>query len=90
MTTNQLPDGEGVYMVKNDVGIGFGLGFMVYMKEWGKQGHQGDYGWSGVASTHFYISPKENLIVLIMSQKSPYSNKLVEGLKPIIFEGLSN
>ncbi len=90
MTTNQLPDGEGVYMVNNDVGIGFGLGFMVYMKEWGKQGHQGDYGWSGVASTHFYISPKENLIVLIMSQKSPYSNKLVEGLKPIIFEGLSN
>jgi CubicO group peptidase (beta-lactamase class C family) len=88
MTSNQLPDGEGVYKVNNNVGIGFGLGFMVYMKEWGKQGHQGDYGWNGAGSTHFYISPKEDLIVIIMSQKSPYSNKLVGGLKPIIFEGL--
>ena len=88
MTTNQLPEGEGVYKVNNDVGIGFGLGFMVYMKEWGKQGHLGDYGWSGAGSTHFYISPKEDLIVIIMSQKAPYSNELVSGLKPIIFEGL--
>jgi CubicO group peptidase (beta-lactamase class C family) len=88
MITNQLPEGEGVYKVNNNVGIGFGLGFMVYMKEWGKQGHQGDYGWNGLASTHFYISPKEDLIVIIMSQKSPYSNKLVDKLKPLIFEGL--
>jgi CubicO group peptidase (beta-lactamase class C family) len=88
MIANQLPEGEGVYKVNNEVGIGFGLGFMVYMKEWGKQGHQGDYGWNGAGSTHFYISPKEDLIVIIMSQKAPYSNKLVDGLKPIIFEGL--
>ena len=88
MTTNQLPEGEGVYKVNNGVGIGFGLGFMVYMKEWGKQGHLGDYGWSGAGSTHFYISPKEDLIVIIMSQRGPYSNELVSGLKPIIFEGL--
>ena len=88
MISNQLPEGEGVYKVNNDVGIGFGFGFMVYLKEWGKQGHLGDYGWNGAGSTHFYISPKEDLIVIIMSQKAPYSNELVGGLKPIIFEGL--
>jgi CubicO group peptidase (beta-lactamase class C family) len=88
MIANQLPEGEGIYKVNNDVGIGFGFGFMVYLKEWGKQGHQGDYGWNGAGSTHFYISPKEDLIVIIMAQKSPYSNKLVGGLKPIIFQGL--
>ncbi len=88
MTSNQLPEGEGVYKTNNEVGIGFGFGFMVYMKEWGKYGHQGDYGWSGAASTYFYVSPKDNLIVIILSQKSPYTNKLLDGLKPIIFEGL--
>ena len=88
MKKNQLPEGEGVYKNNNEVLIGFGLGFMVNMKEWGNQGHQGDYGWNGIGSTHFYISPKDDLIVIIMSQKAPYSNKLVHGLKPIIFEGL--
>ncbi|PHR24543.1 MAG: serine hydrolase [Fluviicola sp.] len=88
MTSNQLPPGEGVYKRNNEVGIGFGLGFMVYLKEWGKAGHLGDYGWNGAGSTHFYISPKEELIVIIMSQKAPYSNTLVNGLKPIIYEGL--
>lgn len=88
MTSNQLPAGEGVYKRNNEVGIGFGLGFMVYLKEWGKAGHLGDYGWNGAGSTHFYISPKDELIVIIMSQKAPYSNTLVNGLKPIIYEGL--
>jgi CubicO group peptidase (beta-lactamase class C family) len=88
MTSNQLPKGEGVYKLNDEIGIGFGLGFMVFMKEWGNQGHKGDYGWNGIGGTHFYVSPKDELIVIIMSQKSPYSNKLVDGLKPIIFEGL--
>jgi CubicO group peptidase (beta-lactamase class C family) len=88
MTSNQLPAGEGIYKSDNDVAIGFGLGFMVYMKEWGKAGHKGDYGWNGIGSTHFYVSPNDDLIVIIMSQKAPYSNTLVNGLKPIIYEGL--
>ncbi|NRA12101.1 MAG: beta-lactamase family protein, partial [Crocinitomicaceae bacterium] len=65
MTLNQLPEGEGVYKIGNEVGIGFGLGFMVHLKEWGRLGHLGDYGWSGIGSTHFYVSPKEDLIVII-------------------------
>ena len=88
MTSNQLPDGEGVYKKNNEVGIGFGLGFMVYLKEWGKYGHQGEYGWSGIGSTHFYISPRDELIVIIMAQKAPYSNTLIDGLKPIVYKGL--
>ena len=58
------------------------------MQEWGKFGHKGDFGWSGIASTHFFISPKEDLIVIIMSQQSPFSNMLSTGLKPLIYEGI--
>ena len=90
MTKNQLPSGEGVFKIGKTIGIGFGLGFMVYMKEWGVKGHKGEYGWSGIGGTHFYISPKDDLIVIIMSQKAPFSNLLVNGLKPIIYKGLKN
>lgn len=88
MSKNQLPEGEGVYKNKNGVGIEFGLGFSVYMKEWGKMGHPGDLSWSGVGSTHFYISPKEDLAIVIISQRSPFSGKLLKNLKPLILGGI--
>lgn len=88
MTKNQLPDGEGVFKLGGDVAIGFGLGFSVYLKEWGYNGHKGDFGWSGIGNTHFYCSPKEDLVVIIMSQRMPISQKLVKELKPVIYKGL--
>lgn len=88
MSKNQLPEGEAIYKNKNGVGIGFGLGFSVYMKEWGKHGHPGDLSWSGIGSTHFYISPKEDLAIVIMSQHAPFSDKLLSKLKPLILDGI--
>lgn len=90
MINNQLPEGEGVYKQKNEVGIGFGLGFSVNLKEWGKYGHKGDIGWSGIGGTHFVISPKENLVAIIMTQKQPFSDKIKRELMPMIYEGLEN
>lgn len=88
MTKNQLPEGEGVYKLNNEVAIGFGLGFSVNLQEWGHHGHKGDYGWSGIGGTHFVISPKENLIVIIMTQKQPFSTKIKSELIPIIYRGI--
>jgi CubicO group peptidase (beta-lactamase class C family) len=34
-------------------------------------GSDGDYGWGGAASTYFRIDPKENMIVIMMSQFVP-------------------
>jgi CubicO group peptidase (beta-lactamase class C family) len=83
MTKNQLKEGDFVHK-----GIGFGLGFSVQLEEWGNYGHIGDYGWSGAASTHFYISPTKDLIVIILSQIQPFSNQLQLGLKPLIFKAV--
>ena len=58
------------------------------MKEWGKHGHPGDLSWSGIGSTHFYISPKEDLAIVIMSQHAPFSDKLLSKLKPLILDGI--
>jgi CubicO group peptidase (beta-lactamase class C family) len=51
-------------------GIGFGLGFAV-RKEAGRcalPGSVGDYSWSGVSGTYFWIDPREQLIAILMMQ----------------------
>ncbi|MBI9108416.1 MAG: beta-lactamase family protein [Spirochaetales bacterium] len=81
MFKNQLREGDLLYP-----GTGFGLGGSVQIEEMGRYGHAGDYGWSGAASTHFYISPKEKMAVIILSQILPFSNELISGLKPVIYD----
>lgn len=90
MTQNQLPEGQGVYKRGGKVAIGFGLGFSVNLQEWGKYGREGDYGWSGIGGTHFKVSPKNESIIIIMTQKQPLNNKVQRELIPIVYEGFGN
>ena len=52
------------------VGYGFGLGFSVRKSNgiatW--PGSAGDYSWSGAAGTAFWVDPKEQMVVVIMTQ----------------------
>ena len=66
--------------------FGFGLGFQIQIQDWGNKGHIGEYGWSGEVSTHSWISPKDELIVIAMSQREPFSNQLKDKLKPVIYD----
>lgn len=81
MTRNQLPEGVS----RADTG-GFGLGFSVRTVE-GKF-PKGEYGWGGMASTHFWISPKHDLIVVALSQRIPFSGQLENAVKPIIYDSI--
>jgi len=81
MTKNQLPDGVG-----RGKGEGFGLGFSVRTEDGKKP--KGEYGWGGMASTHFWISPKHDLIVIALSQHLPYSGQLESTVKPLIYESI--
>ena len=83
MTKNQLP--KGVY---TDGYGGFGLGFRIQIQDWGGQGHLDEYGWSGAASTHFWISPRDQLVVIVLSQREPFTNQLQDLLKPVYYEAL--
>ena len=51
-------------------GIGYGLGVSVLMNaaESGNIGSVGGFGWSGAASTHLFIDPKEDLIAIYCTQ----------------------
>ena len=81
MTSDQLPEG-----VTRGPGEGFGLGFSVRTTD-GKR-PRGEYGWGGMASPHFWISPKDELIVVALSQHIPYSSQLEDAVKPRVYEAI--
>ena len=67
ISDDQLPT-EGFYK-----GTGWGLGFAVTQDiiKWQGVGSNGSYWWGGAYSTMFLIDPKEQLILILMTQFSP-------------------
>ncbi len=71
MATNAVP--RAYLPLKAGVeryGYGFGLGFRVMLDVGQANGYSspGEYGWAGAAATYFVIDPREELIVLLMTQ----------------------
>ena len=80
MATNHLPGhgdlasmGQPRFTESTTEGIGFGLGFAVLLDPTLSQvvGTPGEYYWGGAASTAFFISPGEDLIMLFLTQLLP-------------------
>ena len=71
-------------------GIGFGLGFAVRTatSTWDSSGRLGEYGWGGAASTHYWTSPKDKLVVVTMEQTMPYDFLLEFALKGVIYDAI--
>ena len=92
MTTNQLPDEiASISLGEQRHGTGFGLGFSVRIapdKRWAKDATIGEYGWGGMASTHYWISPKHKLVVVTMEQTLPYNWNLERLIKPIVYQAI--
>ncbi|HEY7270449.1 MAG TPA: serine hydrolase domain-containing protein [Dehalococcoidia bacterium] len=78
MTLNHLPGGvdlntaalRPVGSATQHPGTGFGLGFAVLQDPAAAQvlGSAGEYYWSGAASTHFFVSPRDGLFAIFMTQ----------------------
>ena len=94
MTSNQLPEKAfPIYFGKEiRYGTGFGLGFSVRTEitQWDTAGHVGEYGWGGAASTHYWVSPSDKLIVVTLEQIMPYQWDTEFAVKPIIYDALRN
>ena len=90
MRTNQLPRHLKAISFGEEErhGTGFGLGFCVryaHDERWDKDAAIGEYGWGGAASTHYWISPQHDLVVITMEQTMPYNWNLEHSLKPVIY-----
>jgi CubicO group peptidase (beta-lactamase class C family) len=81
MTLNHLPGGTDLATMAQTgaetqrEGQGFGLGFAVLLDQAVAQiiGTPGEYFWGGAASTAFFVNPKEDLVMLFLTQLRPSS-----------------
>lgn len=93
MTTNQLPkEAFPIYFGKEvRHGTGFGLGFSVRTAdtEWDPQARAGEYGWGGAASTHYWVNPKDRIVVVTMEQTMPYTFDTEFAVKGLIYDALA-
>ena len=92
MTRNQLPKQAFPIHFGDEqrYGTGFGLGFSVRTEitSWDPDGRVGEYGWGGAASTHYWCSPDDRLIVVTMEQIMPYQWDTELGTKRIIYDAM--
>ena len=92
MISNQLPSAAFPIHFEDEKhpGTGFGLGFSVRTKitTWDSAAHIGEYGWGGLASTHYWASPKDKLIVITLEQIMPYQSDTEFGIKKIIYDAV--
>ena len=99
MHMNHLPGGAdltqfalGSFSETAYSGVGFGLGFAMTLGEVeaGGVGH-GDYYWGGAASTIFWIDPREELVVIFMTQLMPSGTFNFRGqLKNMVYAAIEN
>jgi CubicO group peptidase (beta-lactamase class C family) len=82
MTANHLPGGVDLPRLSRSMfseaayeGVGFGLGFATTITPSTTliPGSAGDFFWGGAASTFFWVDPREDLIVLFLTQLLPSS-----------------
>jgi CubicO group peptidase (beta-lactamase class C family) len=99
MTQNHLPGGTFLADLALDgfsetipTGVGFGLGFAM-TSDGVRAGtpSQGDYYWGGAASTLFWVDPREELVVILLTQLLPSTTFNFRGqLKSLVYAALED
>jgi CubicO group peptidase (beta-lactamase class C family) len=98
MVTNHLPGnadrlafGSAVHREPGNAGLGFGLGVSVVVDPARTQApsSEGAFGWSGVATTTFWVDPRRDLTVQFLSQLRPTaSHSVFPELKRLVHEAV--
>ena len=98
MSLNHLPGGGDLETVGRPLfaettyhGVGFGLGVSVLMNPVANKtlGSAGEIAWGGAASTAFWVDPKEEIVVIFMTQLLPSStHPLRSELRQLLYQAL--
>ena len=94
MTTNHIGNNisRGTPLYLPGPGYGFGLGFAVResngLSSW--PGSEGEYFWAGYAGTYFWIDPKEELIVISMTQSVTNRMRFRLLLRNLVYQAIIN
>ncbi len=99
MTKNHLSGGRdltemavGAFSETAYEGVGFGLGFAMTLSGVAAGSpSEGDYYWGGAASTIFWVDPKEDLVVIFMTQLMPSATFNFRGqLRSIVYGAIED
>jgi CubicO group peptidase (beta-lactamase class C family) len=87
MTSDHLPPG----VPGPGPGMRYGLGVWVMASpaENGNTGSPGQFGWSGAATTHVVMDPKEKLVALVCSQHMPIDFAFMERFETLTYQALT-
>ncbi|MEU4086667.1 serine hydrolase domain-containing protein [Streptomyces aureus] len=98
MAANQLPGnadrrsfGSPAHREDGNAGLGFGLGVSVVVDQEATRSpsSEGAFGWSGVATTTFWVDPRRDLTVQFLSQLRPKgSHSVFPDLKRLVHEAV--
>lgn len=81
---NHLP--PGVLANRSGYGLGFSVTLDAALE--GNLGSPGSFGWSGAATTRFYIDPAENLVAVFFTQRWPYDDRLLNEFQTLLYQSL--
>ena len=89
MTKNHLPAGIGAGLTP---GGGYGLGVSVLMDvaAHGNLGSQGQFGWSGAATTTVIIDPAEDMVSIMMVQYRPGNIPLWRQFQTLAYQSIAD
>ncbi|MFG2636928.1 serine hydrolase domain-containing protein [Streptomyces sp. NPDC048362] len=97
MTRNQLPGsailrdfGTAVHQEPGNDGLGFGYNVSVVVdpSRTAAPSSQGTYGWTGAATTAFWVDPRHDFTVQFMSQVRPRTLKVFPELRRLVHAAL--
>ena len=90
MISNQLPTKALPYKMFGfpRPGLGFGLGVRVVMEAKLPGQVVGEYGWDGIASTHYWAVQEQQLAVVVLTQVRPFSQQAMAAVKPLVYDAL--
>ncbi len=92
MTTNQLPSEAFPFTSTKTTGpvpaLASASRCAPKTRRWDPAGSVGEYGWGGAASTHYWVSPADKLIVITLEQIMPYQWDTEFGVKKLIYDAI--
>ncbi|WP_081583593.1 serine hydrolase domain-containing protein [Noviherbaspirillum massiliense] len=85
-----LPQAKGGAAFLPGPGYGFGLGFAVRTSMGGPviPGTPGDYTWSGLAGTYFWVDPQERMLAIFMMQAPEQRDRYRQLFRHLVYAAL--
>jgi CubicO group peptidase (beta-lactamase class C family) len=90
MTSAHVPAGfPGIPDMLRGSGYGLGVSVAVDITAMANLGSVGQFGWSGAASTHVIMDPRENLVAILLVQYRPSLLPLRKQFQTLVYQALS-